>query len=452
MEQDFGKKQSKKLTVFACILSVISIGLLVFGFMAVSSNKVVMLQSLSNLSSKMDPFLEENKTLLDKIANSDNVGFKTNVKVNVDELIAEGLSFDLNLNYLENRNDQKSKLSLNLSSNGEELLGGQLALVDQKVYGFINNITPRYYYTSLEYSSFLSSLDSKDSEKVWALLKDTVNDHIDNNDIKKEKVTINYNGKDKKVNKLSYTITSKDIKEIINKFYEALKKEKTLFSNISKMSNLSEDELKNMIESALGSFTDSDDDTLVYSVYYYGFNKIVQYELGTVDNSAMIQYKTGKTEVINLLDNGVSFLSLEFTKNKKQYDFNGYILDSSSNTKLNFSGTSTEDEMSIVFNTDSGDLKLDITTNNDNAAFKYTSVIKASVSANGMSLELGTLEVNTEYYFDQKVDVSLGDSVDINEITEEDYNTIYNNFMNHPLYSIFQSIVGMIPEDLSVSL
>lgn len=451
MEQEFNKKQNRKLTVFACILSVISIGLLVFGFVAVSSNKVVMLQSLSNLSSKVDPFLEENKVLLDKIASSKDVGFKTNINVSVNEVIAQDISFDLGINYLENRDDQKSKLNLTLSSNGEEILGGQLALANQRVYGFINNITPRYYYTSLEYYSLLSSLNSKDSEKVWSLLKDTVNDYIDNKDIKKEKVTINYDGKDKKVNKLSYTITGKDIKEIASKYFDALKKEKALFTNIANVANLSEEELKNNIDNLLNSFNDLGSDGLIYNVYYYGFNKIVQYELTTIDNSAMLQYKTGKTDTINLSNNGVCFLSLEITKNKKQYDFNGYVLDDN-NAKLNFSGKTEDNKTEITFNTETGDLKLEITTNSDDVAFKYASTIKASVSTSGVMLELGTLDIKTEYYFDQKVDVSLNDSTDINEITEEDYNTIYNNFMNHPLYSIYQSIVGMIPGDLDISL
>lgn len=451
MEQEFNKKQNRKLTVFACVLSIISIGLLVFGFVAVSSNKVVMLQSLSNLSSKVDPLLEENKVLLDKIASSKDVGFKTNINVSVNELIAQDMSFDLGINYLENRDDQKSKLNLTLSSNGKEILGGQLALANQRVYGFINNITPRYYYTSLEYYSLLSSLNSKDSEKVWSLLKDTVNDYIDNKDIKKEKVTINYDGKDKKVNKLSYTITGNDIKEISNKYFDALKKEKALFTNIANVTNLSEEELKNNIDNLLNLFNDFDSDGLIYNVYYYGFNKIVQYELTTIDNSAMLQYKTGKTDTINLSNNGVCFLSLEITKNKKHYDFSGYILDDN-NAKLNFSGKTEDNKTEITFNTETGDLKLEITTNSDDMAFKYASTIKASVSTSGVMLELGTLDIKTEYYFDQKVDVSLNDSTDINEITEEDYNTIYNNFMNHPLYSIYQSIIGMIPGDLDISL
>lgn len=449
MEQEFGKKQNKKLTVFACILSVISIGLLIFGFMAVSSNKVVLLQSLSNLSSKFDPFLEENSNLLDKIASSKNIGYNTNITVNVSEAILQDTSFGLNINYLENKEDNKSKLNLSLSSNNDEILGGQLALANQKVYGFINDITPRYYFTSFDYSSILSSLSSKDSEKLWSLVKDTINSYIDNDDIKKEKVVVNYDGKDKKVTKLSYTITTNDIKMVINNFFDELKKEKSLFNNITSIINVSEEDLKLSIDTFLESIDDTDE-TVIYSVYYYGFNKIVQYELESSDHTTVIQYKTGKSETINLISDNVTFFSLEVTKNKKQYNFNGYLL--GDDNELPFSGSLVDDNMNIVFNTESGDLKLDITSVDDNTNFKYNTSIKASFAASGITVELGTLEVKSEYYFDQKIDISLNDSVDINEIDENDYTIIYENILNHPLYSIVESLVDMIPEDIDVSL
>lgn len=447
VEQELNKKQNRKLTVFACMLSVISIGLLIFGFMAVSSSKVVMLQSLSNLSGKLDPFLEENRVLLDKIASSKDVGYNTNVNVN--EMILPDTSFGLSINYLENKDDQKSRFNLSLSSNNEEILGGKLALANQKAYGFINNITPRYYSTSFDYSSFLSSLSSKDSEKVWSLFKDTINDYIENDDINKEKVVINYDGKDKKVTKLSYSITSNDIKTVINNFFDNLKKEKNLFNNIASVINISEEDLKLGIDTFLESI-DGSDEAIIYNVYYYGFNKIVQYELESSNHTIMIQYKTGKKDTFKLISNNVTFLSLEVTKNNKQYDFNGYVY--GNDTKLPFSGSLIDDKMNIVFNTDSGDLKFDITKMSDNNNYKYTMNIKLTVSTEGVSVELGTLEVKSEYYFDQKVDVSLNDSVDINEISEEDYNTICNNFLNHPLYSIIESFIDKAPDDIDISL
>lgn len=448
VEQELNKKQNRKLTVFACMLSVISIGLLIFGFMAVSSSKVVMLQSLSNLSGKLDPFLEENRVLLDKIASSKDVGYNTNINVNVNEMILPDTSFGLSINYLENKDDQKSRFNLSLSSNNEEILGGKLALANQKAYGFINNITPRYYSTSFDYSSFLSSLSSKDSEKVWSLFKDTINDYIENDDINKEKVVINYDGKDKKVTKLSYSITSNDIKTVINNFFDNLKKEKNLFNNIASVINISEEDLKLGIDTFLESI-DGSDEAIIYNVYYYGFNKIVQYELESSDHTTMIQYKTGKKDTFKLISNNVTFLSLDVIKNNKQYDFNGYVY--GNDTKLPFSGSLIDDKMNIVFNTDSGDLKFDITKMSDNN-YKYTMNIKLTVSTEGVSVELGTLEVKSEYYFDQKVDVSLNDSVDINEISEEDYNTIYNNFLNHPLYSIVESFIDKAPDDIDISL
>lgn len=453
MEQDLTKdvvkKQNRKITVFACLLSVVSIGLLVFGFMAVSSNKVIMLQSISNLNNKLDPFLENNKVLLDKLANSKDVGLRTNIDVNVNELVAQDASFNINFDYLENRDDQKSKLNLEVTANNEELVKGQVALANQKVYGFINDITPKYYYTALEYTSLLSSLSSKDTEKILSLLKDSVNDSINNDDIKKEKVTINYNGKDKKVNKLSYTITSKKVKAVLDKFFNSLKKEKTLFSNISKQLNLTETELETEINNLL-SYFDKDEEEIVYSVYYYGFNKIVQYELGTVDNKDMIQYKIEDKESIKLFSEGTCFVSLEVTKNKKQYDFTGYI--GYQESKLDFSGTVLDNKTTIKFTVDDTNIRLEITENDNNNDLTYNDTIDLYVSAGGLDLKVVTINTKIEYYFDQKVDVSLDNSTDFNEMTEEDYNTIYNNFQNHPLYEVYEEILNSISSDFDISL
>ena len=82
----------------------------------------------------------------------------------------------------------------------------------------------------------------------------------------------------------------------------------TLFSNISKQLNLTETELETEINNLL-SYFDKDEEEIVYSVYYYGFNKIVQYELGTVDNKDMIQYKIEDKESIKLFSEGTCFVS-----------------------------------------------------------------------------------------------------------------------------------------------
>ena len=185
MEKEFNNKQNRKLTVFACILSVVSIGLLVFGFIAVSSNKVILLQSISNLFNKLDYIDEDSKVLTDKIISSSDVGIRSNIKVS-SSIINGNLSID----YLENKKDKKSELDLDFSVSGQKLIGANLNFSDDNLYMFVDDITPNYYYTTQEFISLTSGLNSSDSDKLVDLLKEAVTDYIDNNDIAKKMLLI----------------------------------------------------------------------------------------------------------------------------------------------------------------------------------------------------------------------------------------------------------------------
>ena len=49
------------------------------------------------------------------------------------------------------------------------------------------------------------------------------------------------------------------------------------------------------------------------------------------------------------------------------------------------------------------------------------------------------MNIYYEYYFNQTIDTTLNDSVDISEITEEDINTIQENITSNP---IFETIIN----------
>ena len=196
MDQEQNKKQNRKVTLFACLLSFLSIGLLVFGFTLVSSDKVVMLQSISNLSSRFNQALDSDSLLLDKISSSNNVGIRLNMNTNYQDSTSTLL-----LDYLENKEDKKSRLDFTVSKENEKILDLDMSLYQKNLYFFIENITPSYYYTAFNYYSLLSSLSSSDSDKLLSLLKESVTDYIDNDSITSQKVNITYHGKSKKVNK-----------------------------------------------------------------------------------------------------------------------------------------------------------------------------------------------------------------------------------------------------------
>lgn len=436
MEKELNNNQNRKLTIFACILSVVSIGLLVFGFLAVSSSKVILLQSVSNLFNKLDYVDKSSKKLTDKIISSSDVGVRSNVKVSSDFL-----NGSIAIDYLENKKDKKSELDLDFNINEQKLIGANFNFSDDKLHMFVDDITPNYYYVAQEFVSLTSGLNSSDSDKIVALLKESVTDYIDNDDIAKKKETVTYNGKDKKVNKLTYKVTNKVIKDIVSNFIASIKKDKELFNKIAKVSNITKDELNTLFDEFLESLNYETEVSLFnYNIYYYGFNKIIRYETVDLDNNMTLQYKVEEKESISLLENSEAILYLEIVKAKKGHTYNGYVADSG--IKNNFSGSVTDNTLTLIMDSDGSKVKVVIDSIDNQKENSYKFDIKLFNVINNQEEKLIEISVDLEYYFGEKIKTNLGNSVDINNISEEDMMTIYTNLSNHPLYQLIAGLTG----------
>lgn len=433
METELNKKQSRKMTIFACLLSVISIVLLVLGFMAVSSNKVVMLQSISNLSKTLDNLVENNELLLNKIAISNDIGIKSNINFS-----STNFNGNLKVDYLDNKVTKKALINADLDMTNQKILGLDVALANQNIYVSIDDITSKYYYQAFEYVSLFNGLSSNDYDKVMNILKEIINEQLDNKNIDSSKTTITYNGSSKKVNKLTYTITADTTRNFITKFLDTVKKDKDLLKNISNLTSTDFESSTNDIISALTNTGE-----LNYNVYYYGFNKIVKYELETVNNNNLkIQYSLGDTNQINIIS-GTDSINIEFSNQKDKTIFNGYIMQESKKTE--FDGDITENIFTLVVKNENGNYKLVINSSREEKenVFKYNYKIKISSILDNEEKEILTLDTRNEFYFDKKVELLLDDSVKFDEISDLELYEIYNNFQNHPLYQIYQLIQGL---------
>ena len=81
MDKELSNKQGRKVTIFALFLSLISIGILVLGFLIVSSNKVILLQSISNLYKTFVDKEDMDLSLIDKLATAKKIGIKANINI-----------------------------------------------------------------------------------------------------------------------------------------------------------------------------------------------------------------------------------------------------------------------------------------------------------------------------------------------------------------------------------
>lgn len=439
MDQEQNKKQNRKVTLFACLLSFLSIGLLVFGFTLVSSDKVVMLQSISNLSSRFNQALDSDSLLLDKISSSNNVGIRLNMNTNYQDSTSTLL-----LDYLENKEDKKSRLDFTVSKENDKILDLDMSLYQKNLYFFIENITPSYYYTAFNYYSLLSSLSSSDSDKLLSLLKESVTDYIDNDSITSQKVNITYHGKSKKVNKLTYQITNKTVYDILASFIHSVQTDTSLYNNVSSYLKLSKEELDEKCNQLLTQIG-KDNKTVLYNyrVYYYGFNQIVSYELEDVTNKVVLKYQKDDKDILEVKKEDTVVLSINISKNKNQYDFEGFI---NSDKKYDFTGNIKNNTITVFYHDNEDSYQFSLTLKKDvkDNSFSYDYDINVLLNKETVF----TSKINFTYYFNKKIeDINYTNSTSISDITEEDFNTILEQLKNHPLYDLISSFT-----DKSLSL
>ena len=440
-------KLNHKVTIFAILLSLVSIGILVFGFVLVSSDKVVMLQSISNLYNKVNENIEDDYTLMDKIATSTNIGIKGDMTVKKDNN-----EYDIAYNYLENSNAKKSNLALKATTLEETLIDTNFILEKDKLLLFIDQVTSEYYYKNFNYKFFVRGLTGETYEKLVSFLKDAVSDSIDNKDIKKEKVTISLDGKDKKVNKLTYTFDNKKLDRVLKKFFTSIKNDKKVLSDISNFFRLSKKTMKKNLDKYRKDLVKEDREIFSYSTFYYGFNRIVCYDLYLNSKDLLISYKTEKSNsTFKIVKENSEVFSFNSVKDNNTYRFSGIIkntkldytfelfdIDLDEDLDMSFTGTYTKGHLELK--TDKYQLIID-RGNDSNDSFKFNTAIKLLDKDNK---EIISINDNSEFYFDTEVESYTGDIRNIMELEDKEKEEINNNYEKNGLYQIIPNLFNML--------
>ena len=436
------KKQNHKVTIFAIVLSLVSIGVLVFGFTMLSSDKVVMLQSVSNLYNKFNANFDGDTSILDMLFANNDIGINatTTIKNGEEEYIIKS-------DYLENISDKNTLLNLNVSLGEEEMLNGKALLTDSKLYANFSGITEDFYYGNFDYKYIIRSLDSNDYDKLASLLKSAIDSSISNKDIKKEKVNINYEGKDKKVNKLTYTINKKELKEMANELIKSIKKDKDLMKNIADVLDIKTKDLKNELDNFLKKIDKLENKNFYsYSTYYYGFNKIVQYDLYDYKSEYLFSYKAEKNQdnisvskkdkkVFTLVKDTVKntftgnldltdsdFISEEFNEYKKNYEF---------------TGSHKDNHLKLTVNDNT---EIDLKDKSDDKTYNYVLTIKKFATEDDKKVEIYKLNSDIEIYFNKKIDIDdieLDESKKYDELEEVELNSFKDRLNGNKFYDLY---------------
>ncbi len=444
------KKSSRNhMTIFAIILSVLSIGLLAIGFFTLSSPKTIVLQSISNWSGllKESSNMEDN-WLVQKISSSDKMGVRE--ELTLDLGTAFGMDFGkigLTLDYNDDKNSKESNFQTKLEL-GESSLDLDAVLEDNKIYTKIKDILEPYYYTQFEYISFFENTGSIDTEKLLDIVFDNIKKNMNDNDFKKSKETISLGDTTKKTNKISYEVTSKKLSKVGIDILEGIKNDRELMKSFIEI----DEEFSTTIDEAIKELQrvqrEKDEVLFYYNVYYYGFNNIVMEEI--VDDEEAIQYyhynNAHEFKIVDV-ESKTNYFTLKIEEQKdKSVTISGFIV------TYKYTGTYKEKE-----NKKSLSLTLDL-ENNQEISFNITSDIKKSennyrsteefiITGNygGVDFSDGIkLTSNLIYIFGKDVVIpDIENAKPFEEITEEEMLVILEKIENHPILKpIYELFAG----------
>lgn len=449
------RKNNRNITIFAIVLSIVSIGVLVGGFFVLSGPKTIVLQSISNWSGLLKKGLQsENRTIFKEMSSWDRTQLEESVSLQVDPIF--NLGFDkanFKLTYNVDNKEKKSNFNLGLLV-GENSLDLDGFLANNKFYLKIKDILDKYYYLDMEYISLFEDSSELDSERLIDIIFENLKDSIDGKDCKKSKKSIALGDDTKKVTKISYKVTYQSIVQVVIDILEDIKNDKKLISDFSSLLEQTEDQTTSQMEVfILGLKSEQqkvDQFLFYYNVYYYGFNNIVMEELSD-DEIAVQYYHYNQTEELKIVDidsktNYFTFKAIEETNNTK---ISGFIL------TYGYQGiyTNTDDKVSLKVTVDFGDKQtLTFEVNNDIKEQKdsYQSQInlKLNGSLGGMNFGNGIqLSLLTQYKIGQGVDTTvIEDATPIEEMTEEDQLQLLDKISKHPLISsiteVFNAFIG----------
>ena len=263
-------------------------------------------------------------------------------------------------------------------------------------------------------SAAVGSISESDIKYVTKAYRDILIDSLKGNDFDKSSATIVLDGKDTKVTKLTYNLTSEKAAKLANNIIDGTLKDSKLLEILSKMTGSSVDELKSELEMSKVDDTYVDDSELVtFDIYTKGFNNTF---VG-MDIQGIIQIRKNSDNVTIEAGMGTEKITLTI---KKVSDENVVIELNSTIEGAEFSGSLSISYKEVSANNYAGSIvfKLSYQGSELNITSNFTEVVGATVA-----------------------DVDVTGAVDFDSLTAEDEKKISDNLEKKIMGSKFYEII-----------
>ena len=392
-EQTVKPRKRHSIITIGIILAVVIVivAIILISMSLMSTPEKLYKKLVSSVSNSFDSALE---------FNSANVSINADMSTDIEELkeSVDGLNLGFNVQYDKEIEEYIAKVDVQKGQDPYLNLTAMINLLDKKLYIGESNLYDKLICIDIPeeqinnirvaLSEQSNNLNTNDLKNITKIVTDTVNNELKAEMFTSEKITVNIDGKDKKVKDNILAITYDELVELVNNVAENLKSNEEFMSYF---------EDKTSIEQSLDSFVNDVEmmDEYDYELHIYTsglFNSVVGFAFVQTDNILEESYV------------------LEFLKQN------------------NVSGTITYD---LVSGADkarvlSANMLINEATNN-----------KVNMDISMDLREQGNLTLSLEILSDynngiEALDVS--NSININDMTDEDLQQILGSLMTTPLF------------------
>ena len=432
------KKKTKAIILSILIIIAIGIGLFV-GYQKLTSNPLsIYKKAVNNTYKLLNGYIEDaaNKIefALEPLEEPFTINMDFTVNSNMEELaILKDYEYHLSagLDYPK----EQLYLDLGIKNENQEGLSLLLAYLNEHAYLESEEIFDRILDLGTSEFSFsemnleIERVDYKDLQIILKEMKDIINNSFDEDKFSIKDESINLNGEDIKAKRITYLLDEENMKRTLEYIQSEMLKNDELIKVLASVSGLTEEELRNTLEEEinLDGFTETK-----INLYVNGINNNIIAGNLMEEEEVLIRF-TNQDKLDILIGDEYEFMTITKKDNKIDFSYNSY-----GEEILGFMINSNDDSIELSIRAhDTNDVTLNLKMSNlasTAVTFGANVTLGLTVEDESSSVDLeldGTISID-------KNDLDMPDtsnSIDINSLTEEEINTIYEN-----LYTVIENL------------
>ncbi len=414
----------KKTIIFLLIIYLILLSLSAAGYFISNSSKYIFSHSMERTSKNLLPNIKKSINLFSPI----NKEYKNNWHLNLN-LVSENNTSNnkTNINGDVYYEENKYYISANAKNNIDNL-NFQIFSNEDRIYFTVKDVLNSFYYIPSEKQD--NKLLEKDINKIINYLEGSINEEITIKDFDKSKETIKLNNNQYKTTKVTLNLTDTLLNNITKTFINKLKNDTELSYSISKMVNMTEDELKEYLDSLIKENKDIKNKKIFsYSIYVYN-NQTLRHEIINDNIKYILEDYLDNNRHMNFIisEDNEKVLEIFTEKNNNDIKINGTI-----NEKIKFDGKLNRKKDEVKGNVNIKELDKETeakTIKYENNYMNDETKINLEITDNNLS----KTTINATITDEVMPEVNTTNALNYETISEEDLTTIYTKIFSFILY------------------